>query len=441
MSRALKVLSALVLTLVLAGALAACGGGGGGGSTGSSSGGSESSEISGTITVWDNEYETIPQWTKATKKVYEEFEKLHPGVKVNIVAQPYEGWEAVYRAAFTAHEGPDVMLLQPGASGILSFAQGLEPVNEYLTPDLEEHVTQWDAVTPGLTEEEGTRYGVPCTVQGWVFYYNKKMFAEAGLPTKFEPKTWAEIREAGEKLKAAGIQPFTGGNKEGFENSWWFSVGFQTENEPQQAQELAEGKIDWTDEAVTKAFKPNIEMQEAGLYPSDRFSTPLFAQGYPRFAEGKGAMILGFMETIGYWQEFVPALGEKNVGIFFPPGKHPVATLGNVTWGIPKFAKNKEAAWALLEYMVSKPGMELFAEYGYLPNRDDVTLPAKFPAQAHEIEEATKSPERIVAPFLSATSAVIWQAVPRELNQVLQGRTSLEDAQAGLQEAAEKSGT
>ncbi|MFN8218237.1 MAG: extracellular solute-binding protein [Solirubrobacterales bacterium] len=391
--------------------------------------------------MWDNEYETIPQWTKATKKVYEEFEKLHPGVKVNIVAQPYEGWEAVYRAAFTAHEGPDVMLLQPGASGILSFAQGLEPVNEYLTPDLEEHVTQWDAVTPGLTEEEGTRYGVPCTVQGWVFYYNKKMFAEAGLPTKFEPKTWAEIREAGEKLKAAGIQPFTGGNKEGFENSWWFSVGFQTENEPQQAQELAEGKIDWTDEAVTKAFKPNIEMQEAGLYPSDRFSTPLFAQGYPRFAEGKGAMILGFMETIGYWQEFVPALGEKNVGIFFPPGKHPVATLGNVTWGIPKFAKNKEAAWALLEYMVSKPGMELFAEYGYLPNRDDVTLPAKFPAQAHEIEEATKSPERIVAPFLSATSAVIWQAVPRELNQVLQGRTSLEDAQAGLQEAAEKSGT
>jgi ABC-type glycerol-3-phosphate transport system substrate-binding protein len=196
--------------------------------------------------------------------------------------------------------------------------------------------------------------------------------------------------------------------------------------------------MSWTDPAIAKAFGPLMEMQEAGLYPSDRFSTPLFTEGYPSFAEGKGAMILGFWETIGYWEEFIPKLGEDNVGMFLPPGKHPIATLGNVAQGIPKFADNKDAAYALLEFMASKRGMEIFVDYGYMPNRNDVSMPAKYPKQAHELEKANNSPERIVAPFLSAPTSVIWASVPREMNQVLQGRTSLEAAQEAMQEAAEK---
>lgn len=441
MSKALKPVLGLAVLCMVAVGIAACGGGGDStGSSSSSGSSSESADISGTITVWDSEYETIPTWTKVMDKLDSEFEEQNPGVTVDRVAQPYDSWEAIYRAAFTAREGPDTMLMQPGLSGVLNFKDGLEVLNDRISPDLKEHLTQWETVTPDLTPE-GEVYGIPMTTQGWVFYYNKKLFAKAGLPTEFEPKTWDEVREAGEKLKAAGIQPFTGGNKEGFENSWWFSVGFQSENTPEQTSELAEGKILWTDEAVAKAFGPLIEMQEAGLYPSDRFSTPLFTEGYPRFGEGKGAMILGFMETVGYWSEFVPALGEENVGMFMPPGDYPVATIGNVAFSIPKFAENKDGAYALLEYMASKRGMETFAEFGYLPNRDDVSLPDKYPKQAHELEEATESPDRIVAPFISATTPVIWSAIPRELNEVLQGRTSLEDAQASLQEIAEKTGS
>jgi ABC-type glycerol-3-phosphate transport system substrate-binding protein len=82
--------------------------------------------------------------------------------------------------------------------------------------------------------------------------------------------------------------------------------------------------------------------------------------------------------------------------------------------------------------------MEIFVDYGYMPNRDDVSMPAKYPPQAHELEDATRSPERIVAPFLSATTPVIWAAIPREINQVLQGRITLEAAQEALQETAEK---
>jgi ABC-type glycerol-3-phosphate transport system substrate-binding protein len=206
---------ALAVLCMVALGIAACGGGSDSGSSSSTgASGGDSAKLSGTVEVWDFEYETIPRWTEVMDALDQEFEKLNPGVKVERVAQPYENWEAVYRAAFTAREGPDAMLFQPGASGLLSFKDGLEPLNDRISPDLKEHLNQWESVTPNLTPD-GEIYGIPYTTQAWVFYYNKELFKKAGLPTDFEPKTWAEVREAGEKLKAAGIQPFTGGNKEG----------------------------------------------------------------------------------------------------------------------------------------------------------------------------------------------------------------------------------
>ncbi|MBS1677304.1 MAG: extracellular solute-binding protein [Actinobacteria bacterium] len=419
---------------LLAIALVACGGGGD--SQSGATGGSEAN-VSGKIAVWDFEYETTPGYTKAIKALDAEFEKLHPGVTIERTAQPYENYEAIYRAAFTAHEGPDIMTMSPGQSGVLSYKNGLEELNDRISPEMNESISQWESVTPGLAAE-GPRYGVPFGIQGWVFYYNKQLFAKAGLSTSFQPKSWGELISAGKRLKAAGIQPFAGGNKEGSETWGWFSLGFQSANTPQQTTELAEGKMSYTDEAVTKAFQPEIETQEAGLYPSDRFGKTAI-EGFTQFAEGKGAMILGFWTTGGYWGDFNPAIGEKNLGIFYPPGNAQVGTLAGYADSIPVFAKNKDAAWALIEFLSSKKASEtFFREAGILPNRGDVTLPKSAPVQARELVEASRSPERVIAPNAALQAAVNFGTMPAEMNQVLQGRTSLEGAQEAMQETAEK---
>lgn len=437
MRNGLKLALVVAMACLLALGAAACGGGSDD-STSTADGTGSSGDISGTVTVWDFEYESFPAYTKAVDRLDAEFEKENPGVTVDRIGQPYETYEATYRAAFTAREGPDVMAMQPGLSGVLSFSKGLEVLNDRIPADIEENMTQWQIVTPGL-EREGDRYGIPIGLQGWVFYYNKEMFEKAGLPREFQPDSWEELREAGEKLKKAGIQPFTGGNKEGYENSWWFSIGFQSVNSEEQITELADGTLPYTDEAVTAALQPGIEMQEAGLYPSDRFDTPLYTAGYPRFAEGKGAMILGFWENSGYWGEFNPALGEDNVGIFFPPGNAAAGTIGGFALSIPTFAKNKDAAWALLEYYGGKHANEvLFDPGGNLPVRKDVTLPADAPRQAVELVEASKEPGAVVAPFAAMQSTVAFATLPQEINQVLQGRTSLENAQQAIQEGYEK---
>jgi ABC-type glycerol-3-phosphate transport system substrate-binding protein len=426
------------LTLALAAACAvcifisACGGGDSGSSSGTSA-----SELTGTVEIWDPEYKTLPKYTEAVDQLDEEFEQANPALTVKRVAQPVENYESLQRAAFAAHEGPDIMVTQAGAAGVLSFKQGFVPVNDLLSSEMQDEVTLWEGTTADYSAD-GERYGVPVGLNGWVFYYNRKLFEKAGLPTEFQPQTWAEVKEAGEKLAAAGIQPFTGGNKEGFENSFWFTVGFQSENSPEDAKEFGEGKVSYTSDVVAKAFSPQSEMYGAALYPSagEYFSTPAL-EGYTRFAEGKGAMVLGFWNALGFWGEFNPELGEKSVGTFFPPSA-PLGTFSSNVWSITTFAKNEPAAVALLEFEMSKEGMEVLDEVGgFMPNRKDVSLPPDSPVQARDLMDALDSRGSELAPFAMLPATVAYGTIPKEISQVLQGRTSLEDAQEAMQETAE----
>ena len=426
----------LVLILALALGVAACGGSNDDGD--STSGSTAAEDLSGTVTVWDTAYKSIPEYTEAAEQLDAEFEKKFPNVTVDHVGQPLEGYEQLYQAAFTAREGPDVMGNFPGTFGVLRWAKGLEPLNDLVSTELSEDLAGWDTCAEGLTEG-GARYGVPIGFTGHVFYYNKKMFAKAGLPTDFQPETWDELREAGEKLKAAGIQPFTGGNKEGYENTWWYRVGWETANTPEEAIELEEGKISYTDEIVAKALEPGIMMQEAGLYPDDRFSVPLFPDGAARLGEEDGAIQLGLWGGGAYWGEYVPALGEENVGIFFPPGFKFLEIVPEFCYSIPSFAKDKEAAAAYVEFLGSRRGIEVWVNVaGQLPNRADVDLAADTPIQATELVEAARDNETGVGVNLTTPPSVGMGPLLTSVNEVLQGRESLENAQKEMQEAAEK---
>lgn len=56
---------------------------------------------------------------------------------------------------------------------------------------------------------DGGVYGIPMDTQAWGVFYNKKLFAKAGITDT--PKTISELKAAIEKLKAAGITPFSAG--------------------------------------------------------------------------------------------------------------------------------------------------------------------------------------------------------------------------------------
>lgn len=414
--------------------IAACGGGSDSESSTTDSG---SAELSGKVTVWDLSYTLFPEYTKAIKEIDAEFEKANPGVTVERIYQPEEGYLALVRSSLLSGEVPDVLSEFPGYNGVLSFTDFLEVLNDRISPEMEQAITQWSSATPGLVEE-GDHYGVPTGMNGAVFYYNKKLFAKAGLPTEFQPESWDEMREAAEKLKDAGIQPFTDGNKGGnLLTFWMFGLGLQTENSQEEISEMAEGEIPYTDPRLEKAFLPLVEMYDADVYPSDNFSTE-FTEGLTSFEEGKGAMVLGLWSAIGSYLQFDAKLGEKNVGMFAAPGASGYSVFGNQVRTIPIAAKNKDAAWALMEFEASKESVEKLFEVGkILPMRTDVPLPPDELSQGVELIQAAQNRETQVFPLIAMPASAEAPLVAG-IEEVVQGRASVPDVQKAMQEAVEK---
>lgn len=103
--------------------------------------------------------------------------------------------------------GADIINLDGIWVGEFAEAGFLKPLDEVAG----EAVGKWDgwAQIPDTVQQsmsfEGKRYGVPSGTDGRVLFYNKALFARAGLPASWQPTSWTEIIAAGQKLKAAGV--------------------------------------------------------------------------------------------------------------------------------------------------------------------------------------------------------------------------------------------
>lgn len=133
------------------------------------------------------------------------FEKENPGTTVTLV--PIKASENDYytklslmnRAATTA---PDVMSED-------TFLIRADAQAGYLAP-LDSYVEKWsdwsnffDNAKDAGKGDDGKVYGIPTGTDTRGLWYNKQIFAKAGIPTPWEPKTWADVIDAAKKIKAA----------------------------------------------------------------------------------------------------------------------------------------------------------------------------------------------------------------------------------------------
>jgi multiple sugar transport system substrate-binding protein len=70
----------------------------------------------------------------------------------------------------------------------------------------------WAQIPPAIQNNamyNGKRYGIPEGTDGRVIYFNKKLFAQAGLPEGWQPRSWDDILAAAQTLKTKlpGVTP------------------------------------------------------------------------------------------------------------------------------------------------------------------------------------------------------------------------------------------
>lgn len=139
-------------------------------------------QSTGTIKVWamGGEGEKLPQLAK-------EYEAANPGVKIEVLALPWDGAHDKIAAAVAAKNTPDISLI--GTTWMAEFAKtgALDPV-----PGLIDKGKFFPGAMEAVTINS-TAYGVPWYVDTRALFYRKDLAEKAGINQA--PKTWEDLKE------------------------------------------------------------------------------------------------------------------------------------------------------------------------------------------------------------------------------------------------------
>ena len=201
-----KTLCFSILLLLLSTFLAAC-----------NSGGEQSANADGKVEIdffhrWPNE----PRKSFYDEKVKEYMEQ-NPDVHINVDYVLNDAYKEKVRVLVSSDELPDIFTAWSDsfAKNLVS-SERIMPLNEVIQEDEEWSSKIIDSQFGGFTFDD-TTYGVPFTVDGKAFFYNKAIFEENNIEI---PKTYNEMIATLDQLQSAGYeQPLV----EGLTNTWAIS--------------------------------------------------------------------------------------------------------------------------------------------------------------------------------------------------------------------------
>jgi len=254
-------------------------------------------------------------WMKGRIAAYE---KLHPGVTIELVPQSADTLIGAFSAAAQTRSGPDIAT-QWATIPVLSqaWSGALVPISDYVS---QEQMASWIGTQENT--DKGDVWGMPMYLMGVPLAYNKELFSNAGIAEP--PKTFDDLLSACAALKKIGVAPIGMGNKDGYFGAWFFSnFGKQNLDSPDDLKKAIIGEADISDPKYTGYLEAMHELASNGCLNDDISSLSL-EQGFQIFAQGDAAMAWGPDGVVRSWAE---TLGEDNVGVVRTP-----------TWGTGKLA-------------------------------------------------------------------------------------------------------
>ena len=191
-----------ILSLAAVGVLGACG------SSNSSSGTTDTTEDKGMDTlgesvtfdpnklVNDGEPIEIEYWTwnegDPAITMAKEYEKIYPNVTIKVVNNPWDDYWTKLPLALKGESGPAIFNIHNSQHDLLM---------PYLAPyDIEVADLQADFTSVDPHIIDGNVYYIDSMINTGNIYYNKTLWADAGLTDSDIPKTWDEFSEVAKKL-------------------------------------------------------------------------------------------------------------------------------------------------------------------------------------------------------------------------------------------------
>ncbi len=374
--RRVRATLALATAGVLSAVLAGCGGGGGNGG-------------SSKLTVTYQQFGDSHVQANFLKSVKKEFEASHKGITVDL--QPISASEDDYYTKL------QLQMRSPKTSPDLvyedTFLINSDIEAGYLSP-LDKHLDSWadwkqfqPAAKKAAQALDGKTYGVPDGTDTRALWYNKSIFAKAGLPTDWQPKTWDDLLTAARaiKQKVPGVTPM----------NVYAGTGVGEAATMQGFEMLLYGTGDTLYDADSKKWVVGSQgftdsltflqtLQKEKLMPSSKEAlAPTWSNTVPQklLPEGKLAIALdGSWVSLNWqkggaapWKDWKSTMGTTAMPTKDGDGNGRVSLSGGWTWAIPKNADNPKAAWDLVKLLGGKEReLEWAIKNVQIPVRKDV---------------------------------------------------------------------
>lgn len=129
------------------------------------------------------------------------FTKKNPGIKVDVSVHSWNEVDKKVASLVDAGNPPD--LAQIGAYANYASNDKLYPVSDVLSIPVQADFVQ------GLAEAGEVirvQYGMPFAASTRLLFFNRTLFAEAGLDPDSPPESWSELKEAARALKSSGVK-------------------------------------------------------------------------------------------------------------------------------------------------------------------------------------------------------------------------------------------
>lgn len=318
---------------------------------------------------------TVTWWHISTKdpalsdwqKMADDYMAAHPNVNIEITVLENEAFKTKLTTVMQSGEVPDIFQSWGGGTLKEQIDAGLL---KDITADLDADGGAWrDTFAPGalaVFSADGKNYGVPWDMGMVGWWYNKDLFAQAGI-TK-TPTTWTEFLEDVQLLKDAGITPISLGEGDTWTGMHIWSYLATRIGGEAAFTAAADRSGSFADPAFVQAgveLKKLIDMKPF----QDGFLGANHDEMQATFGNGKAAM-----ELSGQWAPSVQranaadGVGVANLGMFnFPAVEGGAGDVTDVIGGGNGFAIGKDAepeAVDFVKYLTSKENQTIIAASG-----------------------------------------------------------------------------
>ena len=357
-----RTIVAAAAVLALSTTLVACSG------SGSGSGNKEK------VTFW--QFDTSKASIAAYNDAIKGFEKKYPNIEVTMQIVPWADQQQKITTALASGSLPDVSMLGNDVVAQYAANGALAPLDPYLAGWSKQEGTdvKKDMYAGDLAyyTYNGKLYGSPVADETRMLYYNKDLFAKAGLDPASPPTTWDEVASDAKALKSVTAVPWSAPMSKQYVTVQTFMSVYLSYGATLFTKD---GKCGLDTSEFKKALTYYTDIAKDGLTSPDA-ANQTGDDVANQFSNGKAGMLIDGPSRYNVIKTGNPSLF-KNLGVASIPSgpKGQYGFLGGWPLVMWNTSKVKDAAAKWIHYATSPDGAlsKIAQTSGILPGRKSLT--------------------------------------------------------------------